>query len=71
MKLGPRFTSLLGLCFIVLASFMMLLANESSPMGIIYGATFIYGLGFGFSLTIFTIIAQSAVGFELRGLQQH
>ncbi|WP_051290092.1 MDR family MFS transporter [Paenibacillus massiliensis] len=67
VKLGPRFTSLLGLCFIVLASFMMLLANESSPMGIVYGATFIYGLGFGFSLTIFTIIAQSAVGFELRG----
>ncbi|MFM9281539.1 MDR family MFS transporter [Paenibacillus jiagnxiensis] len=67
VRLGSRFTSVLGLSFITVAAVVMLLISEFSPLWLMLAGTFMYGLGFGFSMTSFTIIAQSSVGFRQRG----
>jgi len=67
VRLGSRFTSVLGLSFITVAAVVMLLISELSPLWLMLAGTFMYGLGFGFSVTAFTIIAQSSVGFRQRG----
>ncbi|MDP4095608.1 MFS transporter [Paenibacillus sp. P96] len=67
IRLGSRFTSVLGLSFITAAAVIMLLISVSSPVWYLLVGTFMYGLGFGFSMTVFTIIAQSSVGFRQRG----
>ncbi len=41
--------------------------NGQTPHYVLLIFTFIYGLGFGYSTTVFTIIAQSSVGYSLRG----
>jgi hypothetical protein len=41
--------------------------GQTAPIWLLFLSTLLYGLGFGFSMTVFTIIAQSSVGFQLRG----
>ncbi len=67
MKIGSRMTSLIGLTGIVVGSGGLFLVGGSSPQYVLFLLTFIYGLGFGFAFTIFTIIAQSSVGYRERG----
>ncbi|MGR6541784.1 MDR family MFS transporter [Paenibacillus tundrae] len=67
MKIGSRMTSLIGLTGILIGSGGLFLVGGSSPQYVLFVLTFIYGLGFGFAFTIFTIIAQSSVGYRERG----
>ncbi|MDO7908274.1 MDR family MFS transporter [Paenibacillus sp. JX-17] len=67
ITLGSRRTSLIGLSFIVLGAGGMTLLTAGTSQWLLLICTLLYGLGFGYSMTVFTIIAQSSVGFNLRG----
>lgn len=67
VRLGSRKTTLIGLTAIVIGSIGLLFTTASTPEWMMYVYTFIYGIGFGFSFTVFTIIAQSSVGHRQRG----
>lgn len=67
LKIGSRLTSLIGLTGIAVGSGGLFLVGGTSPQAVLFILTFIYGLGFGFAFTIFTIIAQSSVGYKERG----
>ncbi|CAM3056381.1 MDR family MFS transporter [Paenibacillus sediminis] len=64
---GSRYTAAIGLSAILLGTIVMAIASHSTPQIVLFVLTFIYGIGFGFSITVFTIIAQSSVGYHLRG----
>lgn len=64
---GSRLTSLVGLLFIVVGAGGMAFVTDETPQYLLMIWNALYGLGFGFSFTVFTIIAQSSVGFSLRG----
>lgn len=68
IKVGPKPVSLIGICLVTLGSFALTFINTSSPIWIMLGITFVMGLGFGLSITTFTIVVQSAVGWNLRGV---
>lgn len=67
MRLGSRYTSLIGLTGIVAGSSGLIFLSGDSPSWLLLFYMFVYGLGFGFSFTVFTIIAQSSVGYRQRG----
>jgi len=67
LKIGSRMTALIGLAGIAIGSGGLFLVGGTSPDYVLFVLTFIYGLGFGFAFTIFTIIAQSSVGYQERG----
>lgn len=64
---GCRQTSLIGMVIIALGAAGLATIHDGTPIWplLIYNA--LYGVGFGFSFTVFTIISQSSVGFSLRG----
>ncbi len=64
---GCRQTSLIGMVIIALGAVGLATIHDSTPIWplLIYNA--LYGVGFGFSFTVFTIISQSSVGYSLRG----
>ncbi|MED5020929.1 MDR family MFS transporter [Paenibacillus chibensis] len=64
---GSRKTTVIGLAGIVIGAAGLAIITGSTPHYILLIYTFIYGLGFGYSTTVFTIIAQSSVGYSLRG----
>ncbi|MGG6314612.1 MDR family MFS transporter [Paenibacillus macerans] len=64
---GSRYTSLIGMVIIGLGAGGMALMAEGTPMWLLLLFNALYGIGFGFSFTVFTIIAQSSVGYRLRG----
>ncbi|MCM3784877.1 MFS transporter [Neobacillus mesonae] len=67
MKLGSRHTSLIGLTGIIAGSVGLIFMDSHSSEWLLLFYMFVYGLGFGFSFTVFTIIAQSSVGYRQRG----
>jgi len=67
IKVGPKPVSLIGISLLTLASLTLPLITTSSPIWMMVGIIFVMGLGFGLSITTFTIVVQSAVGWELRG----
>jgi len=64
---GSRKTSVIGLAGIVIGAAGLAFMSGQTPHYVLLIFTFIYGLGFGYSTTVFTIIAQSSVGYSLRG----
>jgi MFS family permease len=64
---GCRQTSLIGMVIIALGAVGLATIHDGTPIWplLIYNA--LYGVGFGFSFTVFTIISQSSVGYSLRG----
>jgi EmrB/QacA subfamily drug resistance transporter len=66
--IGSRASCMIGLTFIVLGAAGLSFLHDGSPFWFLPLFTTLYGLGFGFCMTVFTIMAQSAVGFELRGV---
>lgn len=64
---GCRQTSLIGMVIIALGAVGLATIHDGTPIWplLIYNA--LYGIGFGFSFTVFTIISQSSVGYSLRG----
>ncbi|AOZ94636.1 MDR family MFS transporter [Paenibacillus crassostreae] len=64
---GSRKTTLIGVGAIVISAFGMVMMTGETPDIVLLMITFIYGIGFGYTTTVFTLIAQSSVGYELRG----
>lgn len=64
---GSRKTSVIGLAGILIGALGLAFIAGGTPHYVILIFTFIYGIGFGYSTTVFTIIAQSSVGYSLRG----
>ncbi|AWB46787.1 MFS transporter [Paenibacillus sp. CAA11] len=64
---GSRFTSLIGLLLIAIGAIGLVFVTDGTPEAMLMVWNAVYGLGFGLSFTVFTIIAQSSVGYQLRG----
>lgn len=64
---GSRYTSLIGMIIIALGAAGLAMITEGMPIWPLLIFNALYGIGFGFSFTVFTIIAQSSVGYSLRG----
>lgn len=64
---GSRQTSLIGLTFVVVGALALIALQTDTTYWYLSMSTFLYGVGFGFSTIVFTIISQSAVGYHLRG----
>jgi len=64
---GIRTTSLIGMIIIAIGAVGLAFVHEGTPMFMILVFNALYGIGFGFSFTVFTVIAQSSVGYSLRG----
>ncbi|WP_334074712.1 MULTISPECIES: MDR family MFS transporter [Paenibacillus] len=64
---GSRMTSLIGMFIIALGAVGMALIHDNTPIYVMLIFNALYGLGFGFSFSVFTIIAQSSVNYDLRG----
>ncbi|WP_178024168.1 MDR family MFS transporter [uncultured Paenibacillus sp.] len=64
---GSRYTSLIGMVIIALGAAGLATIHEATPIWPLLIFNALYGIGFGFSFTVFTIIAQSSVGYNLRG----
>ncbi len=67
LRIGSRTTSLIGMAALIAGSLWLAVSNiytSQWTMGLIM---LIQGFGFGFSSTAFTVLVQSAVGWNLRG----
>lgn len=64
---GSRLTSLIGMLIIAIGAGGMAFIQEGTPLFMMLIFNALYGLGFGFSFSVFTIIAQSSVNYNLRG----
>ncbi|WP_044880461.1 MDR family MFS transporter [Paenibacillus sp. IHBB 10380] len=67
LSAGSRKTTMIGIGCIVLGALGLAMMTGNTPSYMLLIFTFIYGIGFGYSSTVFTIIAQSSVGYNLRG----
>ncbi|KQL44267.1 disulfide bond formation protein DsbA [Brevibacillus choshinensis] len=68
VRYGAKPISFLGILFLVIGTFCLTFITISTPPWVILGIVFVMGLGFGLSITIFTIVVQSAVDWNLRGV---
>ncbi len=64
---GPKAVSFTGIVCLAIGSFALTAITMSTPAWVILFIIFILGLGFGLAMTVFTIIVQSAVKWNLRG----
>lgn len=64
---GIRNTSLIGMLIIAVGAVGLAFVHEGTPIFMMLIFNALYGIGFGFSFTVFTVIAQSSVGYSLRG----
>lgn len=67
MKAGSRKTALIGVIGLAAGATGLVFTHEGTPLVALLLYTLVYGLGFGYISTLFSIIAQSSVGYELRG----
>ena len=67
LRSGSRKTAMLGLAMISFSAVGLVFMSEGSSPIFLLCLMFICGIGFGYVSTVFTIIAQSSVGQELRG----
>nr|WP_234032882.1 MDR family MFS transporter [Paenibacillus faecalis] len=67
IKTGSRKTALIGVIGLVIGAIGFVFIHEGTPWAFMLICTFIYGIGFGYISTLFAIIAQSSVSYELRG----
>jgi len=68
IKMGFRFTAVLGAFVLFAGSLLMLVINQSSSLAEIVFFVFIIGLGLGFSSTASIVIVQHAAPWEKRGV---
>lgn len=64
---GPRYTSFIGMLIIAIAALGMTTLTSNTPIYLMMLYNALYGAGFGFSISVFTIISQSSVDRSLRG----
>jgi EmrB/QacA subfamily drug resistance transporter len=68
LRIGFRSTALVGVALVVLGSALLLLVDESSSVIAVGAASFVIGLGMGFTTAPTLIAAQSAVPWQQRGV---
>ncbi|OWA35633.1 MFS transporter [Saccharibacillus sp. O16] len=66
-KNGARGAAVIGLIALVVGIAGVTMIDGRSPMYVLPLLMLILGIGFGMSLTVFTIVAQSSVGYSMRG----
>lgn len=64
---GYRQLSLMGMFLITLGSLSLSMINMTTPSWILVLIMFVMGMGFGLSMTVFTVVVQSAVDWSMRG----
>ncbi|GAB6928705.1 MDR family MFS transporter [Paenibacillus sp. JCM 10914] len=67
VKAGSRKTALIGSVFLIVGAVGLAFMHKDTALGLLLMYTFIYGLGFGYISTLFQIISQSSVGYQVRG----
>ncbi|RAL25833.1 MDR family MFS transporter [Thermoflavimicrobium daqui] len=68
IRFGPKPISLMGVFLLTVGTFSLTTISISTPSWVILFIIFVIGLGFGLSMTTFTIVVQSAVDWNLRGV---
>lgn len=68
IRFGSKPISLIGIGLLTVGSMALTIMGMTTPSWMILFIIFVIGLGFGLSMTIFTIIVQSAVDWNLRGV---
>ena len=68
LRIGFRATACVGAVVVVLGSALLLLLDESSSVLQVGATSFVIGLGMGFTAAPTLIAAQSAVGWQQRGV---
>ncbi|MBA4601120.1 MDR family MFS transporter [Thermoactinomyces mirandus] len=68
LKTGPRQTALYGMIFILAGTIILGKMDTDTPAWILPVVMLVSGLGFGFVMTVCTVIVQSMVGWNLRGV---
>lgn len=66
-RIGSRVTAIIGTIALIIGAAGLVSTQKDTPMGLLFVYTFIYGVGFGYISTLFQIIAQSSVGYQVRG----
>lgn len=67
VRLSTRNTALMGLMLLILASLWLAFIGMNTSQFALIAIMFIAGLGFGLSVTVFTVTVQSSVDWNLRG----
>ncbi|MED0675557.1 MDR family MFS transporter [Aneurinibacillus thermoaerophilus] len=67
LRIGTRNTSLLGLAILIFASLWLASVGMDTSQFALIAIMFFAGLGFGLSVTVFTVVVQSSVNWSLRG----
>ena len=66
-KNGARGAAVIGLAALVAGILGVTFMSSDSPVYVLPLLMLVLGIGFGMSLTVFTIVAQSSVGYSMRG----
>ncbi|MGJ9383716.1 MDR family MFS transporter [Salipaludibacillus sp. CF4.18] len=67
VKIGTKPLALAGVIFIALGSLSLTFISVATPNVVLIVIMFFVGLGFGLSMTVFTVIVQSSVDWNNRG----
>lgn len=67
VRIGVRYTTLIGVSCLILAASGLYFVDIHTPYILLVALMGLFGLGFGFAFTSYTITVQSAVGWEMRG----
>lgn len=66
-RLNPRWTSVVGASCLLVSAGWLALIGPTTPYVSLIVIMLLIGFGFGFVMTVFTVLVQSAVGWNLRG----
>jgi EmrB/QacA subfamily drug resistance transporter len=67
VKRGAKVTSHIGMVFLLASCAGLIAANLESTQIYLMWITLLAGFGFGMTLTVYTVIVQSSVGWSMRG----
>lgn len=67
VSIGARRTTLIGIMILLAASLWLATVSIATPQFVLTLIMFVAGLGFGLSITVFTVVVQSSVDWSLRG----
>ena len=67
VSIGARRTTLMGIVILLAASLWLATVSIATPQFVLTLIMFVAGLGFGLSITVFTVVVQSSVDWSLRG----
>ncbi|MCY0876168.1 MAG: MDR family MFS transporter [Firmicutes bacterium] len=66
-RLNPRWSAVLGSLMLTVGGIWLATVGATTPYIDLVVIMLVLGFGFGFALTVFTVLVQSAVGWQMRG----